>query len=464
MSSQTTERFLRAAGGAASIRVMVDSKSHGSQVYSNAGWRRQFKFDQPFILIGNHERADLRLDSEAISRRQVYLQLLNGRLFATHLSKRVPTRWGAAEQTAGWIDRDTEISIGPYTLRFDWIVDPRHARAASNENPMSAGSFPGPAVTLELKDGRPGSNRAVIDRALTLVGSYPICKLRMHSSHISAVHCSLVRTEEGLWVIDLASREGVQVNNATVRTALLADGDLLQIGGRRIKIRYRERMPITSETERMQLESSDVLLSPDREPVQADVGADLDDAGDAMDHWTPPDELSIPVSALEPIIDKMTELQAQTYEQFQELMNAMIMTFGSMFMEHREFVGQEFEKLEQIARALAAAPHESNGALPALTEAPTSGEATASLALPLPPEPAAPAANAESPPAQPAPAPAEAEAPISLPTGRVGRVPQGAEFHIWLAQRVGELGRRRASRWETLMAALRSKMPGGARE
>ena len=461
MNRHSADMFLHATGGTAPFCITVDSSSQGSQVYSNAGWRRQFKFDQPFILVGNHERADLRLDSDSISRRQVYLQLLNGRVFATSLSSRIPTLWGTRAQTSGWVEPGGSLRIGPYTLRFDGVANAGGA-ASPSINPLAAESFAGPPVTFLLQGGRSGADQAVIDRILTLVGHAPPCKLVMKSSRVSAIHCSLVRTAEGLWVTDLASREGVEVNGQSVRFALLAEGDLLQIGGRRIEVRYGKRPRRAPKPKRTKPErrpappptETDAAESNPPDDAQSEPPSDLIHVNNEATQLRPLDEVEqwVPISALEPIIDRMNELQAQTYEQFQEIMNAMILSFGSMFMEHREFVGQEMEKLERLARALAEARTAPEPALPKPAESPATPAAESPAVRP--PQ-AAPSPGTPPPPAPPAPRP--------RPANTLGKVPSGDEFHLWIAQRIAQLGKQRSNKWDNVLAVLRSKLPGASR-
>ena len=78
-----------------------------------------------------------------------------------------------------------------------------------------------------------------MNRVMSLIGSASGCKFRLADPSVSPFHCSLLRTPLGLWVVDLLGPDGVSVNDALVRYALLADDDVLKVGRYRIRVRSR---------------------------------------------------------------------------------------------------------------------------------------------------------------------------------------------------------------------------------
>src|SRR5207248_2751225 len=108
-----------------------------------------------------------------------------------------------------------------------------------------------------------------------LVGNSALCKVRMNSSRVSAIHCSLVRTGGGLLMVDLNSREGVMVNGSAVRAALLAPGDAVDIGGRRLQMRYDRPAPARHTEDAVQFDPTE-LVGPG--PVRAAPAAEPDPA------------------------------------------------------------------------------------------------------------------------------------------------------------------------------------------
>jgi hypothetical protein len=77
-----------------------------------------------------------------------------------------------------------------------------------------------------------------MNRVLALVGHDARCKVRLPVAGVAAVHCALVRTPAGLWVVDLLSQAGTAVNGAAVRWARLADGEELRIGPVAVRVRH----------------------------------------------------------------------------------------------------------------------------------------------------------------------------------------------------------------------------------
>jgi pSer/pThr/pTyr-binding forkhead associated (FHA) protein len=418
MISQSMDRFFAAVGAKGPVRVDV-----------TPAWARNpqsHDFDQPFLLVGSCDRADLVLNNPEVSRRQLYLQVLNGRLFAVHLSYRIPTFFGDEPLPAGWVAAGRNLTFGPYSLSFP---DAFASGITPSQSPLAAGSFAGPPVTIEMTNGRPGANRAVIDRVLTLVGNEAVCKLRINSSRVSAVHCSLVRTPRGLWVVDLASREGVLVNGAAVRAALLGDGDVLELGGRYLEVHYSAPPAGPGETAPSPSADGDSFS-----PTEIQLARE-------QEQESPPESGSAPPSDATALVQQFAAFQAQTHQQFQETIDMLVRAFGNMFAEHREFVDAELSRLDDLVRILAR-------------------ERTPAAGAPAPAPQAQPAA-----PAPPA-APADSASPdtivsgnLSVPLPPMGTTVTGEEIHAWLQQRIEELGERKSSLWDRMSAMLRAKDP-----
>jgi hypothetical protein len=61
------------------------------------------------------------------------------------------------------------------------------------------------------------------------------CEFRVHTAEVSREHATFTRRRDGIYVTDLGSVNGVQVNNTKVTEFRLYDGDLIQVG--RVKLR-----------------------------------------------------------------------------------------------------------------------------------------------------------------------------------------------------------------------------------
>ena len=77
------------------------------------GW----DFERPAVLVGRDPRADLVLGHPLVGLRHAYLQLVEGRLFATDLGSREGLHWGGVPRRSGWIDRSRPLQVGVTTIR-----------------------------------------------------------------------------------------------------------------------------------------------------------------------------------------------------------------------------------------------------------------------------------------------------------------------------------------------------------
>ena len=74
-----------------------------------------------------------------------------------------------------------------------------------------------------------------VDRALVLVGRHPKCDVRLDSCRVSRIHCCLSRDRDEIFVRDLVSTNGTQINGLRAETGRLRAGDELSIAN----LRYR---------------------------------------------------------------------------------------------------------------------------------------------------------------------------------------------------------------------------------
>jgi hypothetical protein len=81
---------------------------------------------------------------------------------------------------------------------------------------------------LVLDDGR--AERELVLRDRMIVGRDPACDVSDADPRLSRRHAEFLLTPQGLLVRDLESRNGVRVNGRIVREALLAPGDLVEVG------------------------------------------------------------------------------------------------------------------------------------------------------------------------------------------------------------------------------------------
>ena len=81
-------QFLEACGANGPLRLEWDDWETGRPVARD--------FERPAILVGRNPHADLVLGHPLVGLRHAYLQLVEGRLFATDLGSREGLHWGGA--------------------------------------------------------------------------------------------------------------------------------------------------------------------------------------------------------------------------------------------------------------------------------------------------------------------------------------------------------------------------------
>jgi transcriptional regulator with GAF, ATPase, and Fis domain len=81
------------------------------------------------------------------------------------------------------------------------------------------------------------------ERELLTVGRALDNDIRLNSTQVSRYHCRIERGPEGVWLTDLGSANGTQVNGVRVDRRRLAPGDRLQVGGVRIVLEQLDPEP-----------------------------------------------------------------------------------------------------------------------------------------------------------------------------------------------------------------------------
>ena len=190
---------------------------------------------QPSRSSDAPEGCDLRLDHPSVSHRHTYLQAVLGRIYCVNLTSHGQTLWPDGPRKADWLELDETVGIGPYKVRLVETMHPgqEHDRTPAGFSPLDpyAGQCgPMPKVEITFLTGAGDRSKSTVTRLITLAGSSARCKFRFEDPSVSSVHFSFVLTPDGLWVVDLAGRDGVTVNRQPVRSAKLRDKDKLLAG------------------------------------------------------------------------------------------------------------------------------------------------------------------------------------------------------------------------------------------
>ena len=306
---------------------------------------------------------------------------------------------------------------------------------------------------------------------------------------VSPIHCALLQTPAGLWVVDLLGRQGIAVNGTAVRWARLEDADELRIGPFLIRVQVlrgpngadsaapssspvRHGFPTTSQREGQQgvkesVETRNAVLPPLPSLVPSTLAAGTLPA-DLEGMLSAPPVVSIPCGVastvggavealLLPMMRQFSLMQQQMFDQFQQALLRMVQMFSGLHREQLQLIRQELNQLSELTRELQSLQAEParQASIPARMEADALPRAES---VPLPP-PAAPAVSpsAKVTPSQ-APPPHPRQPAEKLPTSAAedsGRSPR--EVHGWLMQRLASLQQERQSRWQKILNVLTGK-------
>jgi pSer/pThr/pTyr-binding forkhead associated (FHA) protein len=373
--------FLAACGIEDSFQFAIENQSTTE--------RRLRLLYQPFAVIGRELRADVVLDHEDVSRRHVYLQVVDGRVFWVDLESRTGTRGERESQRFGWLEGGRTFSVGPYVIRRfagDSEIDNKHDRGdLPRETPLVARAYAHaaqPEVALEFLNGPSQSMFKPVRRVLSLIGSASGCKFRLTDSSVSRFHGSLLQTSTGLWIVDLLGQKGITINEVPVRSSRLVDGDIVKIGRYQIRIRCRPagqssgiglfdlgRVTSVPKPARQNLAPSSGLKSmsgalppvpfrsgpvdgqesPSTVPIEA---VSMFPKGDLMPLNAAPSinlaQSGLTESMLVPLVNQFGLMQQQMFDQFQQAMAMMVQMFGTMHRDQMEVIRAELDQLREL--------------------------------------------------------------------------------------------------------------------
>jgi pSer/pThr/pTyr-binding forkhead associated (FHA) protein len=491
VSKQSIDLFLEACGIVGPLEVTIES-----QGTENPSQRLLF---QPFALIGRDPRTHILLNHPEVSRRHAYLQVLGGRPFFMDLESRQGTHWETGAKRSGWLEPGKAIRIGSFLLRVKPTAAPD-------------GTIPGdgwfgqalPEVTLEFANRATQSTTWRMSSVLAFAGRSPECRVHLVGESVSSFHCSLVRTPLGLWVVDLFGRNGILVNDAPCRFALLEEGDQLQVGKFLICARYHSPPP--ASTTGLNLQYPPVSLEPPKaeqfseQPPEIVVSPTPVAASGPAQHGVtnPPVEGSpmmlVPANHAElqseiahellvPVAKQLSLMQQQMFDQFQQAMMMMFQMFNTLQRDQISVIRQELDHLHQLTDELhklqdelakqslvtpSAPPARRDG--PVTTSAdrwsngPRSGtppqvSPPVSSAWPAGPKPTTPSPGLQTSgtPAASGPSTPTAAPAVGQPATRSTAAPIDPKFHTYLADRIAAIQQERQTRWQKVMSFLGRK-------
>jgi pSer/pThr/pTyr-binding forkhead associated (FHA) protein len=306
-------------------------------------------FEAPFALIGRDPALDLSLPHAEVSERHAYVQVVDGRPFCVDLGSRRGTSIAGRRRRWAWVGREETIRIGPYRIRTIGTDDPAKpdsAPPASEDGDWPGATTAGAPVTLELSHRSVRSSRCPLPSRLVLVGSAVDCQVRLLDPSASNYHCSLVRTDSGLWVVNLLGRDGTFVNGTPVRFARLDDGDVVRLGRSEIRI-HLGSPPVPDAT----IHAPGCLPGHDKQPPAPppSVPPVIERAIATPTAADPPAPVE---SASEDLACQFDALQRQLVDQFHQTGLMLFETFSTLHEEQAAMIRDELSRLRGITRQL----------------------------------------------------------------------------------------------------------------
>lgn len=204
------------------LRIGVDGPGADWEVVS----------ERPFVRVGSHPRAEVRLSPVVAPPVCLYVQTSVEGCYALAVA---PTR-GGAPIYSGPLRSGKRLKVGPYRLRFEFESnEPPLGEPASLNHSLRmlhrSSSLDEPGPVLQIRRDQGVSEKAVlIRRALTLVGRGGESTLRLRLPSVSRPHCLLYWHAGNLWFVDMLSRAGTRWEGQSLDCGILAPGSMLQLG------------------------------------------------------------------------------------------------------------------------------------------------------------------------------------------------------------------------------------------
>jgi pSer/pThr/pTyr-binding forkhead associated (FHA) protein len=438
--------FLEACGAKGPLDLRIEHPGTADPV--------RWVLHQPFALVGREYQADVSLRDKHVSPRHAYVQVLGGHVFCTDLRGTSDVADPEELGQSGWIPCGDWVDVGSVRVG---LASGGEEDVTGSGDPLAPGDCDEellPPVRIEFLHDTIRTPPWRMNRVMALIGRSAHCKVRLRSPTVSRVHCCLVRTPKGVWVVDLCGREGTLVNGARVRFALLEVGDQLQIGEFKAQAYYENPatapktgrvaplVPVASSVAPSAPFANGLALS---EEVLANGGA----SG----------------GVLVPLFNQFALMQQQMFDQFQQALVMTMQTFGSMHREQMGLVRQELDRLHELTRELHELQrelprHRANGSISPSQAAEVPVAETLRPADPMPVQ--TPPPKRKNPP-EPAVTPemkkvaAPEKKKTDQPNGERPPAQKGEDVHLWLTQRIAAIQEERQGLWNRLMGMLKGK-------
>jgi pSer/pThr/pTyr-binding forkhead associated (FHA) protein len=246
MVDDATQRLRDALGATSPISLAVSIDGQSKPEYVD--------IDSPYALVGRGKACHVVLPDKRVSFRHAYLQSFGKRVLCVDLLSATGISWDGPDSNC-WLTPAHRLQIGDSRVQLldngteaidVSLPSPLDCKTRQHEN-NAFGRLPD--VRLELSNQKLKGTSWPINRVMTLLGRDSRCRITCGDDRVSRVHCSLLLTPAGLWVIDLLGRDGITVNGQRRPVALLSDGDELGVGQYRMKVVYETSPAVDGKLE-----------------------------------------------------------------------------------------------------------------------------------------------------------------------------------------------------------------------
>jgi len=187
--------------------------------------RSSTTIERPFARVGSHESSEIVLRDKRVRPRSLYLHATEGGIFCVNLA---PSYFGKPS-SRGWLHPEQRLTLGPYQLSARLSEDVQTpGDSGSDLEAKGSAVAPFPVVAATVQDEEIG--RRLLTRQLTLIGRHRSSKIRLTSHTVSASHCVMYWDSGTLWVVDLLSGNGTQLDGQPVDVVELPLGCCLKLG------------------------------------------------------------------------------------------------------------------------------------------------------------------------------------------------------------------------------------------
>jgi pSer/pThr/pTyr-binding forkhead associated (FHA) protein len=115
-------------------------------------------------------------------------------------------------------------------FRADYLNEPDAPATAGPESAVSIEGLPSGSALLVVKRGPNAGSRFVLDQPVTSAGRHPDSDIFLDDVTASRRHVEFRRQNGEFQVVDVGSLNGTYINREPVQSAVLANGDEIQIG------------------------------------------------------------------------------------------------------------------------------------------------------------------------------------------------------------------------------------------